>query len=468
MFIAATVLIMVDEMLATTIAPERHWYRLWIPRKQLRDPTPMAAHNENCKKKKMGRTPCEHYPFRHNPGCARWLLISTTLIIWAALGASIFALVRGWPFNGFWLHNDWSLPSNLTIIADGHNYTAPPIDPNDPKSTLLAYALVFRSVPTYVATLFTSTIIESLDLNMRFMQPFVNMLKEPADADATVLLAYITLSPVQVPLTAYVRQDYKVCWYSTLNTLSPLFPIFVGGLLTVTSGATKYPHRVDFGFSLTAYIGIMVFLVVYAISVPGAFPHPHRLLPRQFYSLADLMAFCHQARFLGSPHLDIHNRERTPRKEHMEARIRLSGDKFLFGKYKGIDDQWHMGFDVEETRGQDYSYGPLRKYGLVDPIPPEGYHWLLRERVKAQTMRVATRIGTFFGGDLGGGSNPVHTGDLAQRARQVHDTGAYEMQPNPQQSVASSSGFNVPGPSSTPEAPTIRPSVARRPVPSLA
>jgi hypothetical protein len=398
-----------------------------------------------------------------------WLLISTTLVIWAALGASIFALVRGWPFVGFWLHNDWSLPSNLTVIVDGQNYTAPPIDPNDPKSTLLAYALVFRSAPTYVASLFTSTMIESLDLNMRFMQPFVNMLREPvADADATVLLAYITLSPVQVPLTAYVRGDYNVCWYSTLNTLSPLFPIFVGGLLTVTSGETKYPHRVEFSFSLTAYIGIMVFLLIYAISVPSAFPHPHRLLPRQFYSLADLMAFCHQARFLGSPHLDIHDSERTPTKEHMEARIRLSGDKFLFGKYKGIDGEWHMGFDVEETRGQDYSYGPVKKYDLVEAIRPEGYHWLIRERVKAQTMRVATRMGTFFRGGLRGGSNPVHTGHRAQRARQVHDTGAYEMRPNPQPSGASSSGINVPGPSSIAEAPTIRPSIARKPVPPLA
>jgi hypothetical protein len=49
----------------------------------------------------------------------------------------------------------------------------------------------------------------------------------------------------------------------------------------------------------------------------------------------------------------------------------------------------------------------------------------------------------------------------------VHDTGEYEMQPSRRQSVASSSGFSVPGPSRTTEPPTIRPSIARRPVASL-
>jgi hypothetical protein len=104
----------------------------------------------------------------------------------------------------------------------------------------------------------------------------------------------------------------------------------------------------------------------------------------------------------------------------------------------------------------------------VDPTPPEGYHWLLRERVEAQTIRAVTQVATFLGGSLNLGSDPVPTGDLAQRARQVHDAGAYEMQPNPQQSVASSSGFYVPGPSSATEAPAIHPSVARRLLPSLA
>ena len=49
------------------------------------------------------------------------------------------------------------------------------------------------------------------------------------------------------------------------------------------------------------------------------------------------------------PALEIHNTEHASGKEHVEARIRLSGDELLFGKYKGIDDQSHMRFDVEEV-----------------------------------------------------------------------------------------------------------------------
>jgi len=116
---------------------ERHWYRLWIRGKQPPDPIPLDHCETRCTPKKWPKKQCEHYPYRQNPGCAVWLLVLSTLIIWAALGASIFAIVRGWPFHGFSLSNDLSLPSNFSLHVDNEIYTPPPIDPNDPKSTLL-------------------------------------------------------------------------------------------------------------------------------------------------------------------------------------------------------------------------------------------------------------------------------------------------------------------------------------------
>jgi hypothetical protein len=264
---------------------------------------------------------------------------------------------------------------------------------------------MFRSAPTYVAGIFTSTIITWIDLNMRFMQPFRNMFgkgsevsfgrrvkeflgwpwwrsaintepeerteeRTPATAAESILLAYITVSPLQVPLTAWDKGHYKVCIYSTLSTLSPLFPIFVGGLLTVTPNE-KY-DRVNFQFSLSAYIGIMVSLALYSILLPMAMPGAYRLLPRQLYSLADLMAMCHESKFMASPHLDITDRERTPSKEHMEARLLLTDDRFLFGVYNGRDGHGHIGFDVTQEREPDF--GPLKDVGIpVEHIPPEGF-----------------------------------------------------------------------------------------------
>jgi hypothetical protein len=348
---------------------------------------------------------CEHYPYNYNPGCARWAIALASLLPIGALALSIYALTIRLPEKGFSLSNNLKFPSTIYYGWDTSNHTLPPIDPADPESTVLLWALMFRSAPTYVAGIFTSTIITWIDLNMRFMQPFRNMFgkeadvsfwrrvrdfigwpwwrrkkastkKEPTPATAaeSILLAYITVSPLQVPLTAWDKGHYKVCIYSTLSTLSPLFPIFVGGLLTVTpDGITPEGtyDRVNFQFSLSAYIGIMVSLALYSILLPMAMPGAYRLLPRQLYSLADLMAMCHESKFMASPHLDITDRDRTPSKEHMEARLLLTDDRFLFGVYNGRDGHGHIGFDVTQEREPDF--GPLKNVrDPVEHIPPEG------------------------------------------------------------------------------------------------
>ncbi len=144
------------------------------------------------------RPNCAHYPYRQNPGVNVWYLLICTLIVWAALGLSIYALVEQWPMRGFRLSNDWSLPDNVNVTISYHNHTVevPWLDNGDPKSSLLVYALLFRSLPTYVAGYFITSIIPKLDLNMRFMQPFVSMFGDGADASKTVLLSYMTLSPL--------------------------------------------------------------------------------------------------------------------------------------------------------------------------------------------------------------------------------------------------------------------------------
>lgn len=214
----------------------------------------------------------------------------------------------------------------------------------------------------------------------------------PASVRESILLAYITLSPMQVPLTAWDNRHYKVCIYSTLSTLSPLFPIFVGGLLTVTPDE-KY-DRVNFSFSLSAYIGIMVSLALYAFLLPAAIPGAYRLLPRQLYSLADLMAMCHQSKFMASPHLDITH---TASKQHMEAQLLLSEDQFQFGMYHGRDGREHIGFDV--TRLRDPQSGELMN---VKYIPPEGFASRVQgtARRMMEDGRIAGRVVTGMKGNV--------------------------------------------------------------------
>jgi hypothetical protein len=365
-----------------------------------------------------------------------------------ALALSIYALSIRLPYNGFSLPNDLKLPSSFYYGFGSTNHTLPPIDPADPNSTVLLWALIFRSAPTYVAGIFTSTIVTWIDLNMRFMQPFRNMLgkspkrstwqrtrdffgwrrrvassannaetaeeeRTPAKAEESILLAYLTVSPLQVPLTAWDKGHYKVCIYSTLSTLSPLFPIFVGGLLTVTPN--EQYNRVNFSFSLSAYIGIMVSLALYSILLPAAMPGAYRLLPRQLYSLADLMAMCHESKFMASPHLDITHREGTPSKEHMEARLLLTNDRFLFGVYRGRDGHGHIGFDVAQE--QEPGFGDSVKH-----IPPEGFV----SRVQ-RTMTIILEEGKRAGRAMTGLAPGNRKGPLSQHTHGIQPGEEHEM-----------------------------------------
>ena len=339
-------------------------------------------------------------------------------MVWAAFALSITALGKHWPMHGFSVPNNWSLPADWNVTTTVDNHTLSLFQPVDAKPTLLVYALIFRSLPTYAAGLFINSIIPALDLNMRFMQPFVSMFEEPGKASETVLLAYITLSPLQVPLTAYDHGHYKVSWFSTLNTLSPLFPIFVGGLFTVSAVG----DQVKLNFSLTAYIGILVSLALYSVSLPVGFPRPHRLLPRQFYSLADLMAMCHESRFLSSPHLNIASRRITPTKAYMEARILLSRAEFLFGIYTGRDGRKHLGFDVAKTAVDDPNQA--ESTGCVQWIEPHGRSWTHSRRGRAYTIKMNTQARMEHGQ---GAYAPTNTGYApADQARRVHYE-AYEM-----------------------------------------
>jgi hypothetical protein len=365
---------------------------------------------------------CEHYPYNYNPGCERWTIAFFSLLPVGALALSIYALVIRLPNKGF------SFPNNLQVPFSNHTLSS--LDPADPNGTVLLWALMFRSAPTYAAGLFTSTIITWIDLNMRFMQPFRNMFgkgpektfrqrsrdwlgwwrpkpasseekRTPATAAESILLAYITVSPLQVPLSAWEKGHFKVCIYSTLNTLSPLFPIFVGGLLVVTPNEAN--NRVNFQFSLSAYIGMMVSLVLYSILLPMSMPGAYRLLPRQLYSLADLMAMCHQSKFMASPDLDITHKKQTPSKQHMEARLLLSEDRFLFGVYRGLDKQGHIGFDIAWAKDPDPE--DLKDLGdSVKHIPPEGFlaraqrtGTLMLEEGKRRAGRAVTMTGAMTG-----------------------------------------------------------------------
>jgi hypothetical protein len=432
----------------------RPWHHVVTFRKVKPPPNPVGRCYRPAKCAHGTWPNCEHYPYNYNPGCARWTIALASLLPIGALALSIYALTIRLPSNGFSLPNNLKLPSGFHYGFGFSNHTLPPIDPADPKSTVLLWALIFRSAPTYVAGIFTSTIVTWIDLNMRFMQPFRNMFgkgpkvsiwrrlrdwlglrhratssannpelseaeRTPATAAESILLAYITVSPMQVPLTAWDKGHFKVCIYSTLNTLSPLFPIFVGGLLTVTPNETY--DRVNFSFSLSAYIGAMVLLALYSVLLPVAIPGAYRLLPRQLYSLADLMAMCHESKFMASPHLNITDQEYTPSKQHMEARLLIEDDRFLFGVYHGRDGRRHIGFDVTQKREPGFR-GLRNVENPVEHIPPEGF----ASRVQ-YTMNNMMEQGRWAGRAMTGTMSRNRRSPFAQQAHGIRPGEELEM-----------------------------------------
>jgi hypothetical protein len=165
----------------------------------------------------------------------------------------------------------------------------------------------------------------------------------------------------------------------------------------------------------------MVSLALYSILLPAAIPGAYRLLPRQLYSLADLMAMCHESKFMASPHLDITRQERTPSKQHMEARLLLTDDRFLFGVYHGRDGHSHIGFDVAQVREPDF--GRLKNIGdSVRHIPPEGFG-SRAQRAMTAMMEEGRRAGKAMTGTMAGNRmNP-----FAQQAHGIRPGEEYEI-----------------------------------------
>lgn len=94
-------------------------------------------------------------------------------------------------------------------------------------------------------------------------------------------------------------------------------------------------------------------LVIYSICIIFARPSTAYRLPRCVWDIADLALFCYNSRILddkllGAPIFSAQHP--TDTRIHMESRIHLAKQEYLFGMYLGSDGRRHMGFDVTERQ----------------------------------------------------------------------------------------------------------------------
>jgi hypothetical protein len=256
----------------------------------------------------------------------------------------------------FW-NTTWTMPSNHTRGPGQTKVLLP-----DPFR-IFWYGALLRGLPVQLAVFFTN-FLETVDINHRFMQPYVAMhgtadfsgRRVAGAAPETILLDYMTISPLEVPLKAWDNGHYKVAWFSFLNTISPLFPLLLLGLVTMAGTGNTLEVR----FSQATFAAVFSFLIVYCGSLVFVWPTHKRLLPRQVNCLVDLMTLCGKSQFLHMEEFDIDPPWMT--KEHLRARLFLKGDKYLLGHYQGIDGKMHVGFDVAESDGKPTN--------LVEWVPP--------------------------------------------------------------------------------------------------
>lgn len=336
-------------------------------------------------------TTCLHYPYGWMPFLNTYALVFWTVMVFVSFVLLLTSLCLGHWTDGISLANklgtgsgtsttggiptNSSLLSNQTLSADGRYFGYPSDLSLDKRQNLWVYVLLFRFIPTLLAPNFAIGFMSGIDLNHRFVQPFLAM-RGPSGGmpDETVLLAYSTASPIEVPQKAFAAGHYKVAFFSILNTVSTVFPIYVASIYTIVNTG----DRIYLTYSPLSFSVVFAFLIIYNIALFMVWPCPHRLMPRQRYNLVETVAMCHASYFARSE--DLENTIQNATQEYMYDRIRLCPenrqDRYVYGGYLGVDGKWHLGFDVAERDG--------RPTGSVRHIPVElskkGWFGPLRRR----------------------------------------------------------------------------------------
>lgn len=186
---------------------------------------------------------------------------------------------------------------------------------------------------------------QPIDHYFRALQPFAE-LSNPrgTTAENSLLLDYPARLPLEVTVKAALAGHYKVAYISLISLVSVTIPVLAGGVFTAQFFAATQDVRM--AASLTGYIALVFFIVVYALSFLAIWPMHKRRLPHNVSTLGQLMSFVYQSPLLADPTF------REPRSK-IDLVTRLlsapAGEKasprYAFGIYFGMDEKEHLGID---------------------------------------------------------------------------------------------------------------------------
>lgn len=232
-------------------------------------------------------------------------------------------------------------------------------------------SFIFPFVLTFLAILY-SWFWSEVDLFSRSTQPYKNLIF-PHPASNNLLLDYNCQLPYIVTYSAIKNKHWKVARASTLALLQRLLVIIVGSSIQIVD----YDNGTSAVYaSLPLFIVIIIWLSFYAVLIPyEVLEAGHkRHLPRNNLSIADILSWTYASKLLRSDNSDkfeLTELARNPfdvfknplpgddrwyegassERWFMEARLRLSCQKYQFGLYKSTThpDTYCIGIDEAGT-----------------------------------------------------------------------------------------------------------------------
>ena len=233
---------------------------------------------------------------------------------------------------------------------------------------LTFYIFFFRVVLVFLASSFAVIWMESTDLGIRLSEPFANMHRKAASVSNSLTLDYLWGISIDVTIQAIKNQQWKVAWFSFLGQISTIFPVLVGGLFTMTNTG----DHIVFNVHGSPFYLVFAFLIVFALSLPFAWPRAKRRLPRDCSSIADLMSLFYASKIMENGALDISGK--NVEKKHLDSRLFLQEETFQAGLFVGVDGKMHFGVDYHRLRmdGQE-----IEHVGMIGKISKQGDGYLL-------------------------------------------------------------------------------------------
>jgi hypothetical protein len=278
------------------------------------------------------------------------------------------------PFNVTLQTNITSQPGDLLLHLPGLNF--------NPANDLVLYIFVFRSIPTIFSSYFALNWLSAVDRSMRFSQPFANMHKRPASATDSILLSYLWGTPGVVTIDALTAGHYKVFWFSLLDLVSPVFPILVAGLFTITNTGENILLQI---IPVTFYF-VLSILIIYLCTLPFIWPGLNRRSLRYHVSVADYASLFYASRLLNDRSensvFDISAKEVTSR--HLYSRVFLEENMYKVGFYVGVDSKWHWGIEKVEEDGKGVQFLRWRVWN------GQWKDWRGREKKRLDRERMAS------------------------------------------------------------------------------